>query len=39
VGVNIGSDGGTISGFFEVRYATGDDYDGYRARAGIRLRF
>ena len=39
LGVNIGSDAGKISGFFEGRYADGRDYDGYGARGGMRVRF
>ncbi|GAA0296566.1 hypothetical protein GCM10009087_02920 [Sphingomonas oligophenolica] len=39
LGMNIGSDQGKISGFFEGRYADGGDYEGYGGRAGVRLRF
>lgn len=39
LGVNIGSDHGAISGFFEGRDANGGDYEGYGGRAGIRFRF
>lgn len=39
LGVNIGSDAGKISGFFEGRYADGSDYNGYGARGGVRVRF
>ena len=39
LGLNIGSDHGKISGFFEGRYADGGDYEGYGGRAGARLRF
>jgi hypothetical protein len=38
-GVNIGSDAGKISGFFEGRYSDGSDYNGYGARGGVRVRF
>ena len=37
--MNIGSDAGMISGFFECRYAEGCDYGSYGARGGIRVRF
>ena len=39
LGVNIGSQAGKISGFFEGRYADGRDYDGYGVRGGMRVRF
>jgi hypothetical protein len=39
LGVNVGSDAGKISGFFEGRYADGRDYDGYGVRGGMRVRF
>ena len=39
LGVNIGSQQGAISGFFEGRYANGGDYEGYGGRAGVRFRF
>lgn len=39
LGVNIGSDQGAVSGFFEGRYANGGDYEGYGGRAGMRFRF
>lgn len=39
LGVNIGSEAGKISGFFEGRYADGRDYDGYGVRGGMRVRF
>lgn len=39
LGVNIGSDQGKVSGFFEGRYADGGDYQGYGGRAGMRFRF
>jgi len=39
LGLNIGSDHGKISGFFEARYANGGDYEGYGGRAGVRFRF
>jgi len=39
LGLNIGSDHGKISGFFEARYANGGDYEGYGGRAGARFRF
>jgi outer membrane autotransporter protein len=39
VGVNIGSQAGRVSGFFEGRYADGNDYNGYGARGGVRVRF
>ncbi len=39
LGVNIGSDQGAVSGFFEGRYADGGDYQGYGGRAGMRFRF
>ncbi len=39
LGVNVGSDSGKLSGFFEGRYADGRDYDGYGVRGGIRVRF
>ena len=39
VGVNVGSQSGTISGFIEGRYANGGDYEGYGGRAGLRFRF
>ncbi len=39
LGVNIGSQQGKISGFFEGRYANGGDYEGYGGRAGVRFRF
>ena len=39
LGLNIGSDQGKISGFFEGRYANGGDYEGYGGRAGVRFRF
>ena len=39
LGVNIGSQRGAISGFFEGRYADGGDYEGYGGRAGVRFRF
>jgi hypothetical protein len=39
LGVNIGSEAGKISGFFEGRYADGRDYDGFGARGGMRVRF
>lgn len=39
LGVNIGSESGKLSGFFEGRYAQGNDYDGYGVRGGMRLRF
>ncbi|MEO7687882.1 MAG: autotransporter domain-containing protein [Sphingomonas sp.] len=38
LGLNIGSEQGKISGFFEGRYADGGDYEGYGGRAGVRLR-
>lgn len=38
-GLNIGSEQGAVSGFFEGRYADGGDYEGYGGRAGIRFRF
>lgn len=39
VGLNIGSQQGAVSGFFEGRYADGGDYQGYGGRAGLRFRF
>lgn len=39
LGVNIGSEAGKISGFFEGHYADGRDYDGFGARGGMRVRF
>lgn len=39
LGVNVGSDAGRVSGFFEGRYAEGADYDGYGVRGGVRVRF
>lgn len=39
LGLNIGSQRGAISGFFEGRYADGGDYEGYGGRAGVRFRF
>jgi hypothetical protein len=39
LGVNIGSEAGKLSGFFEGRYADGRDYDGYGVRGGVRVRF
>jgi outer membrane autotransporter protein len=39
LGLNIGSDQGKVSGFFEGRYAKGSDYEGYGGRAGMRFRF
>lgn len=39
LGVNIGSQSGKLSGFFEGRYADGRDYDGYGVRGGMRVRF
>jgi hypothetical protein len=39
LGVNVGSAAGKISGFFEGRYGEGDDYRGYTARGGMRVRF
>lgn len=39
LGLNIGSDQGAVSGFFEGRYANGRDYQGYGGRAGMRFRF
>jgi outer membrane autotransporter protein len=39
LGVNIGSETGKLSGFFEGRYADGRDYDGYGVRGGVRVRF
>jgi hypothetical protein len=39
LGVNIGSESGKLSGFFEGRYADGRDYDGYGVRGGVRVRF
>jgi hypothetical protein len=38
-GVNIGSQHGAVSGFFEGRYANGGDYEGFGGRAGMRFRF
>lgn len=39
LGVNIGSQAGRVSGFFEGRYGEGNDYRGYGARGGMRVRF
>lgn len=39
LGVNVGSASGKLSGFFEGRYAEGNDYDGYGVRGGVRVRF
>lgn len=39
LGLNIGSQQGAVSGFFEGRYANGGDYEGYGGRAGMRFRF
>ncbi|MGY4395795.1 hypothetical protein ACVWZA_000956 [Sphingomonas sp. UYAg733] len=39
LGLNIGSQQGKVSGFFEARYADGGDYRGYGGRAGMRFRF
>jgi hypothetical protein len=39
LGLNIGSNEGKVSGFFEGRYANGGDYEGYGGRAGVRVRF
>ena len=39
LGVNIGSEAGKLSGFFEGRYSDGRDYDGFGARGGVRVRF
>ncbi len=39
LGVNVGSQHGPISGFFEGRYANGGDYEGFGGRAGMRFRF
>ncbi|MEO7691545.1 MAG: autotransporter domain-containing protein [Sphingomonas sp.] len=39
LGLKIGSDLDKISAFFEGRYATGGDYQGYGGRAGGQIRF
>ncbi len=39
LGLNIASEQGAISGFFEGRYADGTDYKGYGVRGGMRFRF
>lgn len=39
LGLNIGSQQGAVSGFFEGRYANGGDYQGFGGRAGMRFRF